>query len=386
MAKVWFNNGVTSVIQRLFIPDTTSVLGAGKTGLTFSSAGLIISTIADTEATATTYTQAGSTVETITTLGTFAAPTATKCRFKELDATNLPGIYEIQIADARWAVSGARSLIISLPPVSGLGTGPVRAEIQLFADVNLKWILGTLLTETAGQIAAGFKKLLDVAAPVFTLLSINQTGDNYARLGAPAGASIAADIAEVEGETDAIIATLGTPAGASVSADLAEIEGETDTIIANLATAQTAITDIQTDVDEVQVTLGAPAGASISADIAEVEGETDAIIATLAGGGGGASVNVTSINGSTSAAAKLALSAVSIISGAAAAGTLTTTQLTTNLAETNVDQYVGRAIVFTSGVLLGQAATITAYLPTGGKLTVTELTDAPSNADTFVIL
>jgi len=68
--------------------DSTSTTGGAKTGLTFSSSGLIISTIADNESTATAYTQAGSTTETITTLGTFAAPTATKCRFKEVDATN----------------------------------------------------------------------------------------------------------------------------------------------------------------------------------------------------------------------------------------------------------------------------------------------------------
>jgi len=36
--------------------------------------------------------------------------------------------------------------------------------------------------------------------------STAQTGDSFARLGAPAGASIAADLAEIEGETDAIVA------------------------------------------------------------------------------------------------------------------------------------------------------------------------------------
>jgi hypothetical protein len=109
--------------------DSTSTTGGAKTGLTFSSSGLIISTIADNESTATAYTQAGSTTETITTLGTFAAPTATKCRFKEVDATNHPGLYEIQIADARWAVSNARSVIVT---VSGAtGAAQVDAEIQL---------------------------------------------------------------------------------------------------------------------------------------------------------------------------------------------------------------------------------------------------------------
>ncbi len=115
-----YKRGSTSIILRVKILDSASVVGAGKTGLTFSSSGLIISTIASTESTATAYTQAGSTTETITTLGTYAAPTATKCRFKEVDATNHPGLYEIQIADARFAVSSAKNLIVSISGASGV--------------------------------------------------------------------------------------------------------------------------------------------------------------------------------------------------------------------------------------------------------------------------
>jgi hypothetical protein len=40
------------------------------------------------------------------------------------------------------------------------------------ADANLAEILGTALTETAGQIAGGFKKFFNVAAPTGTLLSL----------------------------------------------------------------------------------------------------------------------------------------------------------------------------------------------------------------------
>ncbi len=112
----------TSIILRVKLrQDTTGAKpGNGITALTSSSAGLIISTIADNEATPTTYTQAGSTIEAVTTLGTFAAPTATKCRFKKVDDTNNPGIYEIQIADARFAVSSAKSLLVSISGVTGM--------------------------------------------------------------------------------------------------------------------------------------------------------------------------------------------------------------------------------------------------------------------------
>jgi hypothetical protein len=172
---------------RVFIQDSTSTTGAGKTGLTFETSGLIISTIASNEASATVYTVAATHVETISTLGTYAAPSASCCRFKEVDATNHPGLYELQFADARYSVSGAKDLIVT---ITGTGIVPTHLHIPLPAfdlytavpGVNLRQILGTELTETAGYLAAGFKKFFNVETPVLTAESVNQTGDSYAKL------------------------------------------------------------------------------------------------------------------------------------------------------------------------------------------------------------
>jgi len=141
MSKLARRNGSTSVILRVKILDATSTVGAGLTGLTSASSGLRISTIASNEATATVYTVAGSTIETITTLGTYAAPTATKCRFKEVDATNHKGVYEIQLADARFAVAGAKSLIVSV--LGATNAAEVDLEIDLQAEVDLEYVAGT---------------------------------------------------------------------------------------------------------------------------------------------------------------------------------------------------------------------------------------------------
>ena len=111
---IGYKRGQGSIVLRVKILNSSVATGAGLTGLTSASSGLIISTIADNEATATAYTVAASNVETITTLGTYAAPSSGKCRFKELDATNHKGVYEIQIADARFAVSSAKSLLVSV--------------------------------------------------------------------------------------------------------------------------------------------------------------------------------------------------------------------------------------------------------------------------------
>lgn len=106
---------------------------------------------------------------------------------------------------------------------------------------------------------------------------------------------------------------------------------------------------------------------------------------------GGTPVNVGQINGSASAAENLAILANVAITGEAMAGTLTSTQMTTNLVITPNQILDGRVLMFTSGVNQGLAALITAYLVTGGKITYIAYNNlpapaAPSATDTFVIL
>ncbi|MGE0450590.1 MAG: hypothetical protein AB7Q29_13540 [Vicinamibacterales bacterium] len=116
---IGYKRGQGSVILRVKILDSAVATGAGKTGLAYNTAGLIIGTIADNESATTRYRASSSEVEDITTLGTFAAPTSGKCRFKEVDATNHKGVYEIQLADARFSVSSAKSLLVSIGGASG---------------------------------------------------------------------------------------------------------------------------------------------------------------------------------------------------------------------------------------------------------------------------
>jgi hypothetical protein len=240
MAKENYGVSPTSVIIRCKLLNSSVTTGAGLTGLTSASAGLKISTAKINDATPTVYTQAGGTIEAVTTLGTYLAPTATKCRFKEFDATNNPGIYEIQLADARFqatdkllvSVSGAtnlaqadfeiqctnlaanviqvngtaqtaRDLGASVLLSSGTGTGQLDFTSGV-VKANLVQILATALTETAGYLAAGFKKFFNIQTPALTVAGVDQTGDSFARLGTPAGATIEADIAAVKVDTAAV--------------------------------------------------------------------------------------------------------------------------------------------------------------------------------------
>jgi hypothetical protein len=107
----------------------------------------------------------------------------------------------------------------------------------------------------------------------------------------------------------------------------------------------------------------------------------------------GSPLNVGFINGSSSAAIALAVAANAYVIGAAAAGTLTTASMTTNLAPSNAvaNMYAGRILIFTSGLNAGIAVLLTAFAVTGGKLTFQAynsgtLPVAPSAGDTFIIL
>lgn len=172
-------NGQTSVVLRFKLLDTSKTDGSGLTGLTNASSGLIISTIADNEASAVAYTVAGSTIETIATLGTYAAPTATKCRFKEVDSTNHKGVYEFQFADARFAVANAKSLLIS---VSG-ATNLAQADYVLALTSDDPYVakpanFAALGISAGGNVAISSNIKKNVALNAFAFTMTDSTNHN----------------------------------------------------------------------------------------------------------------------------------------------------------------------------------------------------------------
>jgi hypothetical protein len=178
-----YQRGQGSIVLRVKILDSTATTGAGKTGLTSASSGLIISTIADNEASATAYTVAGSTIESITTLGTFAAPTATKCRFKEVDSTNHKGVYELQIADARFAVSSAKSLLISISGATGAAETDAVVPLTDLNPYDAVRAGLTALPNAAAGASTGLPLSVDASGRV-DVLKINGTSQTARDIGA----------------------------------------------------------------------------------------------------------------------------------------------------------------------------------------------------------
>jgi hypothetical protein len=153
-------HGSTINIIRFLLQDT---FGNRLTGLNYESSGLVISTIANNEAIAINYTQSSDTIETIATLGTYVSPVTSKCRFKEVDATNQPGLYEYQFDDTRFAVNNAKSLVITVSGYSTLQTQSYEIEFDTntpqtgdsYAVVNtLAGSISSILEDTGTTIPA----------------------------------------------------------------------------------------------------------------------------------------------------------------------------------------------------------------------------------------
>lgn len=168
-----------------------------------------------------------------------------------------------------------------------------------------------------------------------------------------------------------VSATAGL-AGSHLDTAISTVDGKIDTVDSNV---DAILVDTGTTIP---ATLGTPAGASMSVDIAAIKTVADAIKV------------ITDALGAT-AAARLALSAASILPGTVdtAGFTPTTTEFEADdITEATGEHFTGRVIIFTSGALQYQACSISAYsLATGrGHFTVSALTEAPANNDTFIIV
>lgn len=118
MAKLAIKKASTDVTVYLFIQASNVTTGAGLTGLTFETANLVAS-----------YVRPGAARAALT-LATLAAADSAHSDggFKEVDATNMPGIYRLDLPDAVCA-TGVNSVVVMLKGATNMA--PVVLEIQL---------------------------------------------------------------------------------------------------------------------------------------------------------------------------------------------------------------------------------------------------------------
>lgn len=140
-------------------------------------------------------------------------------------------------------------------------------------------------------------------------------------------------------------------------------------------------------ITEIQSGLATAAALTTVDDFLDTEiGDIQARLPAALTADGNMKSDVLRINGNSTAAILLAISAGTMVSGNAITGTLSTTQATTDLTEATDDHYKNRTIIWASGTLFQQAAVITAYNGTTKLLTFSTLTEAPLNGDDFIIV
>jgi hypothetical protein len=167
--------------------------------------------------------------------------------------------------------NGAEANTTNLPSDEGQGYSLVltatemqaaRIVIYIVDQTSTKvWLDIAIAIETYGNASAQHAFDLDTA-------STAQTGDSYARLGAPAGASIAADLVTIDNLVDDLesrltairagyldnlnghtaqtgdsYARLGAPAGASIAADLVTIDNLVDDLESRLTAIRAGYLD-----------------------------------------------------------------------------------------------------------------------------------------------
>lgn len=267
--KLIIKKGATSQVVHIFIQDSSSATGAGLTGLTSGSTGLVCYRARQDDG------NAGATQLALSagTRGTWSSG-----GFVEKDATNMPGLYELGLDNAGIA-SGVDRVVYMLKGTTNMA--PLAFEVELVAfdpqdatrmgltalpnaaangvggvpvldanslvDVDVKrWLATAVAAATAGIPDVNAKNINNVVAPTLT-------GDAFARLGAPAGASVSADVAAVKSDTGTILADvntgagaiytrIGAPAGASIAADIAAVNAKTTNLPASPAAVGSAMT------------------------------------------------------------------------------------------------------------------------------------------------
>lgn len=224
--------GATSVVELLFLQDSTSTAGAGKTGLLFNTAGLTCY-YKRSNGTASV----AVTLVTITTLGTYASG-----GFKAVDATNMPGCYEFHPPDAAFA-AGAKEVTFFFAGATGLAQRPIKFRLQAVnpddavrggmtalpnavagANTGLPVVGTQVPNATAGASGGLFIAGTNAATTVTTSFTTTFTGNLTGSVGSVTGAVgsvtglTASDVGAIKTKTDFLpSATAGAAGGVFIA-------------------------------------------------------------------------------------------------------------------------------------------------------------------------
>lgn len=141
-----FKKDSTNVSIIIFIKDSTSATGSGLTGLLYNTLNLVCY-----------YVRPGGNATQLPLITQTVGGAHSDGGFVEIDATNMPGVYRLDLADAVLA-TGSNSVMLSLKGAANMSTTIV--EIQLESEVNISSLNGNStsaanLSTSAGVILTG---------------------------------------------------------------------------------------------------------------------------------------------------------------------------------------------------------------------------------------
>lgn len=240
----------------------------------------------------------------------------------------------ILMIDSSDHVTGKTGLTLTITASKdGAAFASITPTVTELATGWYKLALTSSHTDTLGDLALHITSTgadpTDIADQVvLDLPGIAQTGDNYARIGAPAGASVSADIAAMKVDTAAILVDTGTtldgriPAalvGGRMDASLGAIAVGVDlsaTMKTSVTTAATAATPIAASVTgavgSVTGAVGSVTGLTAS-DVGAIKTKTDFLPSATAGAAGG--VFIAGANAATSITTALTANITGNLSG-----------------------------------------------------------------------
>jgi len=247
--------GETSRIIRMFIQEDDSL--SGKTGLAYNTASLTAYYSHEGDSSATAFTLATATVGTYTSSG-----------FVEVDATNMPGVYEFGIPNARISSAGVVDILFK----GATGMAPCAIKVETYAapltaaevntevdaglsDIRLDELMSVAL---ASQPAAG--SLLgdltedDAGTQRFIANALEE---------APTGGGGGGDATAAK-QDQIIAAVITNAAGVDIAADIIALKAETALIVA--------------DTNELQMDDTPAAIAALDTKIDTIDGIVDSIL------------------------------------------------------------------------------------------------------------
>jgi hypothetical protein len=322
VSKQAVTKGATSQIVYVFIRDSSATTGAGLTGLAFNSASLVASYVRPAAA------RVAITLATQTTTGAFSSG-----GFVEVDATNMPGIYRLDVPDAVFA-TGVNSAVVMLKGATNMESCVIEFELKAVDQQDTVRSGLTALPNAAAEAAGGLYTRGSGAGQLNQSAN-GQVDINVARwLNTAVATPPVAGVPNVNVSTWNNLTTVALPLVPTVAGRTLDVSltGEAGLDWANIGAPTTAVNLSGTNIDADQVVASVTgAVGSVTGAVGSVTGAVGSVTGAVGSVTGNVGGNVVGSVASVTASVTVGAMAANVLTAAATAADFTT-EIQTGLA------------------------------------------------------